>query len=160
MLRIADSEPRRLADGTTVLGRGDAPWSNRLTGRAHGVEAILRRDAPDSLSGWIAYAYSATSLRRCGDGRDGFRATTISVTPCRPTRSTACRTARALARSFVTAATIRLQAMLDSSHSRRMLPRCSTASRPLFFGLTDRRNTLRLPAYARLDVRADRAVWT
>jgi hypothetical protein len=29
---------------------------------------------------------------------------------------------------------------------------------PLFFGLTDRRNTLRLPVYARLDVHADRAV--
>jgi len=30
--------------------------------------------------------------------------------------------------------------------------------RLLFFGLTDLRNTLRLPVYARLDVRADRAV--
>jgi hypothetical protein len=30
--------------------------------------------------------------------------------------------------------------------------------RPLFLGLTDVRNTLRLPAYARLDVRADRTV--
>jgi hypothetical protein len=29
--------------------------------------------------------------------------------------------------------------------------------RPFFFGLTDQRNTLRLPAYSRLDVRADRA---
>ena len=29
--------------------------------------------------------------------------------------------------------------------------------RPLFFELTDQRNTLRLPAYSRLDVRADRA---
>ena len=39
-----------------------------------------------------------------------------------------------------------------------MLPRRSAASDALFFGLTDLRNTLRLPAYARLDVRADRAV--
>ncbi|HZL95643.1 MAG TPA: TonB-dependent receptor [Vicinamibacterales bacterium] len=31
VLRIADSEPRRLTDGTIVLGRGDARWSNRLT---------------------------------------------------------------------------------------------------------------------------------
>ena len=58
VLRIADSEPRRLTDGTIVLGRGDAQWSNRLSGRAHGVEVLLRRDAPDALSGWIAYAYS------------------------------------------------------------------------------------------------------
>jgi hypothetical protein len=29
--------------------------------------------------------------------------------------------------------------------------------RPLFYGLADERNTLRLPAYSRLDVRADRA---
>ena len=51
------SEPRRLPDGGFVLGRGDARWSNRLTGRARGIEALLRRDAPDGLSGWIAYAY-------------------------------------------------------------------------------------------------------
>jgi hypothetical protein len=29
--------------------------------------------------------------------------------------------------------------------------------RPIFFGLAGERNTLRLPAYSRLDVRADRA---
>ena len=29
--------------------------------------------------------------------------------------------------------------------------------RPLFYGLSDERNGLRLPAYSRLDVRADRA---
>ena len=29
--------------------------------------------------------------------------------------------------------------------------------RPLFYGLVSERNTLRLPAYSRLDVRADRA---
>jgi len=29
--------------------------------------------------------------------------------------------------------------------------------RPLFYGLADERNRLRLPAYSRLDVRADRA---
>jgi hypothetical protein len=29
--------------------------------------------------------------------------------------------------------------------------------RPLFFGVSSQRNTLRLPAYSRLDIRADRA---
>ena len=57
VLWAAGSEPRALPEGGFVLGRGDAQWSNRLTGRARGIEGMLRRDAPDGLSGWIAYAY-------------------------------------------------------------------------------------------------------
>jgi hypothetical protein len=36
------------------------PFQNSLDGRAHGVEAAIRRDSASRLSGWIGYAYGMT----------------------------------------------------------------------------------------------------
>ena len=157
VLRIADSEPRRLADGTTVLGRGDAPWSNRLTGRAHGVEAILRRDAPDSLSGWIAYAYSqhryddVVTGERFWSDYDQRHSVSAYALYRLSNRSS-------LGAKFRYGSNYPITGYVGQQSFSPNAPSLFGGERPLFFGLTGRRNTLRLPAYARLDVRADRAV--
>jgi outer membrane cobalamin receptor len=157
VLRIADSEPRRLADGTIVLGRGDAPWSNRLAGRAYGVEAILRRDAPDSLSGWIAYGYSehryhdaVTDERFWSDYDQRHTVSTYALYRLSNRSSIGAK--------FRYGSNYPITGYVGQQSFSPNAPALLGGDRPVFFGLTDRRNTLRLPAYARLDVRADRAV--
>jgi hypothetical protein len=155
--RVADDEPRRLPDGTIVLGRGDAPWSNRLSGRAQGVEAVLRRDAPDGLSGWIAYAYSR---HRYDDVVTGERF--WSDYDMRHSVSVYAR--YRLSNRTSVGAKLRygsnypITGYVGRQPSELSAPPLFGGGRPLFFGLVDERNTLRLPAYARLDLRADRAV--
>ena len=58
ILRALGAEPHRISAVSIALARGDARWSNRLDGRARGVEALIRRDSATGLSGWIAYAYA------------------------------------------------------------------------------------------------------
>jgi CarboxypepD_reg-like domain len=157
VLRMVGSEPRRLADGTIVLGRGDAPWSNRLTGRAHGVEAVLRRDAPDSVSGWIAYAYSqhryddVVTGERFWSDHDQRHSLSAYALYRLSSRSS-------LGAKFRYGSNYPIRGYVGRQSFSPNAPALFGGERPLFFGLTDLRNTLRLPAYARLDVRADRNV--
>lgn len=155
--RAVDAEPRRLPDGTIVLGRGDAQWSNRLTGRAHGIEAVVRRDASDSLSGWIGYAYSQ---HRYDDAITGER----FWSDYDQRHSMSAYALYRLSNRTSVGAKLRygsnypIHGYIGRQTLSPNAPPLLGGERPLFFGLTDTRNTLRLPAYARLDVRADRLV--
>jgi len=158
VLRAAGSEPQALPDGGFVLGRGDAPWENRLSGRARGVEAMLRRDAPDGLSGWVAYAYgkheyddvvSGETFVSDFDQRHTFSAYALYRVSNRSTIGAKFR----YGSNFPITGYVGEQTPMGTP--------LSGGDRPIFFGLTDTRNSLRLPAYTRFDLRADRAVtWT
>jgi hypothetical protein len=156
VLRVVGAEPRRLADGTIEVGRGDARWQNRLSGRARGVETVVRRDAPDGLSGWIAYGYARHRYHdeladerfwSDHDQRHTFSAYGLYRLSHRTTVGAKFR----YGSNYPITGYVAEQTM---PNARPLLG----GQRPLFFGLTDARNTLRLPAYARLDVRVDRAV--
>src|SRR5262245_14444070 len=156
VLRAVGAEPRRSADGTIELGRGDARWENRLTGRARGIEAVVRRDAPDGLSGWIAYAYAqhryhdvVTRERFWSDydQRHTFSAYGLYRVSNRTTVGAKFR----YGSNYPITGYVAEQTMPNA-------PALFGGQRPLFFGLTDVRNTLRLPAYGRLDVRTDHAM--
>lgn len=156
VLSAVGAEPRRLADGTIELGRGDARWANRLTGRAHGIEAVVRRDAPDGLSGWIAYAYArhryddrVTGERFWSDHDQ--RHTFSAYGQYRLSNRTSAGAKFRYGSNYPIVGYVAEQTMPNS-------PPLFGGDRPLFFGLTDVRNTLRLPPYARLDVRADHAM--
>jgi hypothetical protein len=56
---FALAEPR-LENGRVTAAMH--PFQNSLDGRAHGVEAAIRRDSASRLSGWIGYAFGATRL--------------------------------------------------------------------------------------------------
>ena len=157
VLWIADDEPRRLTDGTIVLGRGDAPWSNRLTGRAYGIEAVLRRDAPDGLSGWLAYAYSQHRYDDVATGEQfwsdyDMRHSASAYALYRLSNRTSIGAKFRYGSNYPITGYVGRQPLGPNA------PALFGGERPLFFGLIDERNTLRLPAYARLDIRADRAV--
>jgi outer membrane receptor for ferrienterochelin and colicin len=156
VLRAVDAEARRLASGTVQLGRGDFHWANRLTGRAHGVEAVVRRDAPDGLSGWVSYAYAK---HRYEDGVTGEqfwsdhdqRHTFSAYGLYRLSNRTSVGAKFRYGSNYPITGYIGEQTMPNGTA-------LLGGNRPLFFALTDVRNTLRLPAYARLDLRADRDI--
>ena len=155
VLRAVGAEARRLADGTITLGRGDARWANRLAGRARGVEAVLRRDAPSGLSGWIAYAYAKHHYTDVAadeqfwsdqDQRHTFSAYALYRFSSRTT----------VGAKFRYGSNYPIRGYVANQPISPDTPPLFGGLRPLFYGLTDVRNTLRLPPYARLDVRADR----
>jgi hypothetical protein len=157
VLRAAGSEPRALPEGGFVLGRGDAPWLNRLSGRARGIEGAIRRDAPDGLSGWIAYAYGKHEYDDAVSGETFF-----SDFDQRHSLSVYARyrlsNRSSLGAKFRYGSNYPITGYVgEQTVSQNSAPLFGGA-RPLFFALTDERNSLRLPGYTRLDVRADRAI--
>lgn len=157
VLGAVDAEPRRLPDGTLTLGRGDARWANRLEGQAHGIESVVRREAPDGLSGWIAYAFArhrytdvitGEQFWSDNDQRHTFSAYGLYRLSNRTT----------LGAKFRYGSNYPLTGYIGEQTMPADAPPLFGGHRPLFLGLTDVRNALRLPAYARLDIRADRAV--
>jgi hypothetical protein len=146
------SEPRRRPDGTVSPGFIDAPWVNTLDGHARGVEFLIRREAPGGLSGWAGYAYSRlryTDTRTAEQfWADADQRHTLSL----------YGNYRLSSRSTVSA-----KFRYGSNYPIRGYVGAPAVSapvvdgQPVFYAITDMRNTLRLPAYGRLDVRADRA---
>lgn len=154
LLWTPGAEPRRQADGSIQPGRGDAPWGNALDGRARGVELVLRRDAPSALSGWVAYAY-ATDRNTTLKGDETFWADfdqrhSVSLFGRYPLSN---RTA--LGAKFRYGSNYPLLGYIGQQAPSSATPLFGGGT-PLFYQLVQSRNTLRLPNYARLDVRADR----
>jgi hypothetical protein len=149
------SEPRLAPDGTIDRGSFDAPWVNTLDGEARGIEVVLRRDAADRFSGWAGYAY----------GRLDY---TVAATGERFSADADQRHTLSLYGNYRLSGRSSLSARYRYGSNYPMVGYIGEPSsalgmvlrldgQPLFYGLSDQRNTLRLPAYSRLDVRADRA---
>lgn len=130
------------ADGTLVPGNPRAPWVNVLAGDARGVEMLVRVGTARG-SGWASYARSR-------------------VRQTSPLDASRFPSAFDQAQMFTLAGSVRLSERWDASSTLRL------ASNWPFDGffeardnrtfLSDRRNALRLPTYARLDVRVRRIV--
>jgi hypothetical protein len=148
------SEPRRLADGSIEVGRANAPWVNTLEGKARGVEVVVRRDAPSGLSGWAGYAFGRHRYRNVGNNEafwsdfDQRHALSLFGHYRLSNRSTISAKFR-YGTNYPIVGYIGEQPIANA-------PSLFDSSELLFLGLTTDRNTLRLPAYARLDIRADR----
>ena len=148
-------EPRLGSDGTIQPGAIDAPWTNVLRGNARGVELVVRRDAADGFSGWAAYAYSGLRYTETRTGErfwaDADQRHTLSLYGNYRLSSRSSVSAR-----YRYGSNYPLIGYIGEPSSA--LGRLTTVDgQPLFYGLSSQRNTLRLPAYSRLDVRADRA---
>jgi outer membrane receptor protein involved in Fe transport len=148
-------EPQRISANAIRLGRGDAPWTNVLEGRARGVELVLRRDAPTALSGWIGYAFGRHEYTRIDTGErfdadfDQRHALSVFGQYRLSSRST-------IGAKFRYGSNYPLVGYLATATASPDQPPLFGGFRPLFYTLTTERNRLRLPAYARLDIRADR----
>ena len=144
-------EPRRIGD-TIELGRGDAPWVNALDGRARGVEVVVRRDAPGRLSGWVGYAYARARyddpVARESFWADADQRHTLSAYAhfLLSNRST-------IGAKYRYGSNYPMVGYIGEQPSSASTPPLFGGDQSLFLGLIDVRNTLRLPAYSRLDVR-------
>lgn len=61
-LRLPDSEPR-LVNGRLVAGSTTTRWANRLDTTSRGIELLVQRRVPVGVSGWLSYAYAITRDR-------------------------------------------------------------------------------------------------
>jgi hypothetical protein len=156
VLGIPGIEPRRTSTGTIVFGRPDAPIVNALDGRARGAEIVLRRDSPSGVSGWAGYAYGRLRYTLPATGEqfwaDADQRHTLSLYGnYRLSSRTGLSVKYRYGSNYPIVGYI---GNLPGGPARDVF------GDPVY-GLVDERNTLRLPAYSRLDVRGDRAFnWT
>ena len=150
------SETHLTPSGTIAPGMFNASWVNSLRGDARGAEIVVRRDAAtDRFSGWAGYAFGRL---RYTDTRTG--ATFWADADQRHTLSL-FGNYRLSSRSSVSAryrygSNYPMVGYIGEPRAPQgQVP--TVDGQPLFFGLSDERNTLRLPAYSRLDLRVDRA---
>jgi hypothetical protein len=149
------SEVRLAPDGTIDRGSFDAPWVNDLEGESRGVEVVLRRDATDRFSGWAGYAYGRLKYTSAATGdsfwADADQRHTLSLYGNYRLSSRSSLSAR-----YRYGSNYPMVGYIgDPTPAQGMVPVMD--GQPLFYGVSDQRNTLRLPAYSRLDLRADRA---
>jgi hypothetical protein len=149
------AEPRLSSRGAIVLGAFDAPWVNGLSGEARGVEVVVRRDATSGFSGLAGYAFGRMKYTDTGTGEtfwgDADQRHTLSLYGSYRLSS---RTSVGARYRYGSNYPVTGYIGLPSTGSGQS-PVVDGA--PVFLVLATERNVLRLPAYSRLDVRADRA---
>jgi hypothetical protein len=144
-------EPRRLPTGAIQPGFFDARWVNALDGRARGVEFVVRREAPGGLSGWAGYAYARHRYTDTTTGEqfwaDADQRHTLSLYGNYRLSSRTTLSAK-----FRYGSNYPIRGYVGAPPPAAPI----IDGQPLFYQLAGERNTQRLPAYGRLDVRADR----
>jgi len=141
VLRLENSETRFVDRGVVFASSLTPSWQNALRGSARGVEVMLQRRDPARVSGWIGYSYGQFRYHDAATG-ESFR----SDVDQRHT-FTAYGQFRMSPRTSV-GAKLRLGSNIPLPGYFEERPT------GLFVGRD--RNTVRLPEYARLDLRADR----
>ena len=121
------------------------PFQNSLDGRAHGIEAAIRRDGASRLSGWIGYAYGVT---RFTDRLDNLSF---------PGDADQRHTLNAFG-SFRLSGTLAVSALWRYGSGAPRPGFLQPSGATLDFG--SERNAIRLPPYRRLDLKVRKVfVW-
>jgi outer membrane cobalamin receptor len=140
VLREPDGLPR-LVDGELVAAGAPNRFENALTGSARGIELTIERRSQTDVSGWIGYSYGvarSTDTKRLETYAADFdqrHALNLAGTAALPWETR-------MGVTFRTGTNFPIPGYLVARDDR------------LFAG--ERRNAVRLPAYARLDLRAER----
>ena len=149
------AEPQRSSTGAITQGAFDAPWVNALSGEARGAEVVVRREATSGFSGWAGYAYSRLKYTDTQTGEsfwgDADQRHTLSLYGNYRLSSRTSISSR-----YRYGSNYPMTGYIGEA-SPALGQRPIIDGQPLFYSLAPERNTLRLPAYSRLDVRADRA---
>jgi CarboxypepD_reg-like domain len=143
LLRFEDAEIR--VENNRVILPQASNWQNALTGDANGVELKLERRSANGLNGWVSYAWNKYELedaRGAGQLTERF----FGDFDQRHTLNTYV----AYRWSGRTGLSARMR------YGSNFPIRGYIGSAAVGYVLAAQRNTLRLPAYARLDLRADR----
>ena len=157
IVRLPESE-LRMVDGVLRPPSPSARYANALDGGVRGLELLLQRKDPNGLSGWIAYAFARTRYR---DGHTGEEFRGDYDQPH------ALNVYAHYRRSARTSFSVRWRLASNFPIPGYWEERTPRPGGPIPLGapreggefghfVGDRRNDLRLPAYSRLDLRADR----
>lgn len=145
--RMPLAEPR-LLDDRVFGGSIASTWSNRLDGRARGVEALVERRVPTGLSGWIAYSHGRTRDRDVVSGERfaadyDQRHTFNAFLSWRLSHRAGASARVSYGSGFPVVGYYTPAGFADDGEPA--------------YGLSASRNGARYPAYARVDLRAQRA---
>jgi hypothetical protein len=140
LIRRPDADTR-LVGGRFVRGVVTARYANRLDGYARGVELLLQRSSSTGLSGWLSYAFGRNRYEDRATGEQAWgdldqRHTLNAYGFYR------------FSHRFSVSAKFRMGTNFP-------IPGYYSQEGDRYF-LSDQRNTLRLPSYARLDLRVNR----
>lgn len=140
-LRLANADFRVSTDRANRLVGPTVPvWANTLTGDAHGVEVTLDRRVTNGISGWLSYAYGHAQM---DDARTGETFDADYDQRHMLNAYAIYRTSNKLGLSarFRYGSNFPLQGYFEEIGGT--------------YYISTEKNTVRLPVYARLDVRAD-----
>ena len=141
-LRYVDSEIRVESDRVVVPRLSN--WQNTLRGTAQGVEIVAERRSANGLNGWLSYAWNESELQ---DSLTGERF---------PSDWDQRHTVNAYV-AYRWSGRTTLSARVR--HGSNFPIRGYIGADPqVGYVLSEQRNGLRLPAYTRLDIRADRRI--
>jgi outer membrane cobalamin receptor len=156
ILRLPGSELRAIGgvvQPPSMTGR----HGNALDGHARGLEVLLQRKDPNGLSGWIAYAFAITRYRDRSSGEtfrgdyDQPHALNVYLYYRKSARTSFGARLRAASNFPITGYWEEREPRVAGAFPGPPSPE------PAFgYFVGERRNELRLPAYSRLDLRADR----
>ena len=132
----------RLVGGVRTPVSTTSLWANRLEGESRGVEFMLQRRSPSGLSGWIAYSLGRTRY-------------TDQVTGERFDGDFDQRHTLSLFGRYRLSDRMSVNARWRYGSNRPAIGYLQRLPDGRQF-LGDQRNSLRVPAYSRVDVRADR----
>ena len=140
-LRFVDSEIR--IENNRVVVPSLSNWQNRLNGESKGVELTVERRSANGLNGWLSYAWNTSELEDTSSGErfdaDWDQRHTVNAYV-------------AYRWSGRTSLSARVR------HGSNFPIRGYIGATPQAgYVLSEQRNTLRVPAYTRLDIRADRS---
>jgi hypothetical protein len=145
---LPDSE-FRVADGRLVLPSFTTQYESTLDGHSRGVELLVQRRSPNGLSGWVAYnlAFSGyrntvTTERFAADYDQRHTLNTYGVYRFSDRMSFSAR--------------FRAGSNFPAAGYYEARPLTVAGQNLEAYYLSDARNTLRVPLYSRLDVRANR----
>jgi outer membrane receptor protein involved in Fe transport len=142
-LRAVDAEIR--IENNRVVLPNNPHWENVLTGETNGAEVVIERRAVNGLNGWLSYSWNDTRLedaRRAGHLAESFpsdydqRHTVNAYVGYRWSGRTSLSARMRYGSNFP------IQGYIEQDANGYLL--------------SAQRNGLRLPAYSRLDLRADR----
>ena len=149
-------EPRLSPTGTIQPGVLKAPWVNLLSGQARGAEVVLRRDTTSGFSGWAGYGFGELRYTEAQTGErfwgDADQRHTLSLYGNYRLSSRASVSAR-----YRYGSNYPITGYIGEPAASSLGQQPRVDGQPPFYALSTERNAVRLPAYSRFDVRADRA---
>jgi hypothetical protein len=141
----------RIVDGGLVLPSFTSHYTNALSGHSRGVELVVHRRSPNGLSGWVAYNLASTRYRQTSSGEefaaDYDQRHTVNMYGVYRFSDRMSFSAR-----FRAGSNFPVPGYFES----RETGDSTQGGPPPFYYVSTTRNTLRVPVYSRLDVRANR----